>query len=68
MNFSVYTDVHVNNPTRHAYLTPKGEDAYYRHHSLTWPHPFAHLRARLAALRLPRILDLASHPTDPVLK
>lgn len=57
------TDGRFIRPQTKEYRTRAGEDAYYRHHSLTWPRPFAHLRARLAALRLPRTAQRTAHPT-----
>jgi hypothetical protein len=47
---------------------PKGEDAYYRRHSFTWPHPMARLRAGLAGPHLPGILHRTRHPAVSVLK
>ena len=62
------TDGHFIRPHTKEYRTPTGENDYYRHHSVTWPRPFAHLRARLAALHLPKILHRTSHNRAPVLK
>lgn len=68
MYFLSQTDGHFINSSRHAYLTPKGEDDYYRRHSFAPARSLVQLCTRLMALRLHKVLSPTRHTTIPASK